>query len=400
MSTSPSRKRRKVAAGVSVPAEVAVSDGSGRPADEQVKEPPPAVPASASSAPTLPAAVWGRVLDYLLYDEVRQAILGNKFMANTVPNYVEVIYVRKPSNLDAVAARRFPNVTGVAIKCLTRWDDRETCILSPTTAKRAVPFLMSFSKLKGFFIGGIDKPDPEEPDYLFGYSPKHCVSPDDHEELMRDMMKSLCNAFASRALSQKICLNGLWGDYARTHLCRPARAIEGRPCTLCREICITFPPSYVRRLYRREDSRSDKLGDMSDICMAARDFIAALKARPDGEVFLRDEGKSMILDVIEYDFRVFDLDRKVAKEASLIQRLEEEGVNEPTEIVFYTDDSLSSFECIMENCDSKRLTKEEVMGHLAQGRHAIFDTSFDRLCNLGLPFDKSDFFIVNEKDVR
>ena len=139
---------------------------------------------------------------------------------------------------------------------------------------------------------------------------------------------------------------------------------------------------------------------MSDICMAARDFIAALKARPDGEVFLRDEGKSMILDVIEYDFRVFDLDRKVAKEASLIQRLEEEGVNEPTEIVFYTDDSLSSFECIMENCDSKRLTKEEVMGHLAQGRHAIFDTSFDRLCNLGLPFDKSDFFIVNEKDVR
>ena len=156
MSTSPSRKRRKVAAGVSVPAEVAVSDGSGRPADEQVKEPPPAVPASASSAPTLPAAVWGRVLDYLLYDEVRQAILGNKFMANTVPNYVEVIYDRKPSNLDAVAARRFPNVTGVAIKCLTRWDDRETCILSPTTAKRAVPFLMSFSKLKGFFIGGID----------------------------------------------------------------------------------------------------------------------------------------------------------------------------------------------------------------------------------------------------
>ena len=383
-----------------VPAELAVSDGSGRPADEQVKEPPPAVPASASSAPTLPAAVWGRVLDYLLYDEVRQAILGNKFMANTVPNYVEVIYVRKPSNLDAVAARRFPNVTGVAIKCLTRWDDRETCILSPTTAKRAVPFLMSFSKLKGFFIGGIDKPDPEEPDYLFGYSPKHCVSPDDHEELMRDMMKSLCNAFASRALSQKICLNGLWGDYARTHLCRPARAIEGRPCTLCREICNTFPPYFIRNMSRKEDTSGDVVGHMSDICMTSKDFIAALKARPDGEVFLRDEGKSMILDVIEYDFRVFDLDRKVAKEASLIQRLEEEGVNEPTEIVFYTDDSLSSFECIMENCDSKRLTKEEVMGHLAQGRHAIFDTSFDRLCNLGLPFDKSDFFIVNEKDVR
>ena len=397
MSASPSRKRRKVAAGVSVPAELAASDGSGRPADEQVKEPPP--PASVSAAPTLPAAVWGRVLDYLLYDEVRQAILANKFMANTVPSYVEAIWIRKPSNLDAVAARRFPNVKYVRIECLTRWDDKETCILSATTARRAVPFLIGFSKLKGFFIGG-NNPDPEVSG--FGYSPKHCVFPDDHEDLMRGMTRSLCNAFESRALSQQIRVLGFLGDYTRTHVCRPARAIEGRPCKLCKEICVTFPRSFVKRVYRKEDSRSDILRDMSDICMTSRDFVTALKARLDGEAFLRDEGKGMVRSIITDQLCFFDLDRENANDARIIHRLEEEGINEPTAIIWYDDDSFISLKCIFENgFDPKTLTKEEVMESIdIEGPRAIFDTTLDRLCNLGIPLDKSVFFIVDEEDVR
>ena len=404
MSTPPSRKRRKVAADAPVPAELAVSDAD-RPADGHVKEPPTAsasASASASAAPTLPAAVWGRVLDYLYFDEVRQAILVNKLMANTVPSYVAAMHIRKPSNLDVVAARRFPNATYVRIECLIRWDDKETCILSATTARRAVPFLTRFFKLEEGFIGGIDKLDPEEPGESFGYSPKHCVSPDDHDELMRDMTKSLCNAFESRALSQRIRLKGLWGDFTRTHLCRPARAIEGEPCTLCKEICVTFPRSYVRGVFRVEDTSSDRIGDMSDICMTSKDFIAALKARPGGEVFLRDEGKEMLLNIIEYDMRWFDLDRKVSKGARMIQRLEKEGVNVPTQIIHYSKDSLGSLKCIVDNgFDPTALTKEEVMGSMdIKGRRAIFDTSLDRLCNLCLPLDRSDFFIVDEKDVR
>ena len=407
MSTSPSRKRRKVAADASVPAELAVSD-AGRPADEHVKEPPTS---SASSATlSLPAAVWGGVLDYLYFDEVLQAILVNKFMANTVPNSVEELFIRKPSNLDAVAARRFPNVTYVRIDCLTRWDDKETCVLSATTAKRAVPFLTSFLKLKEFFIGSTDKLDPDEPHRMFGYFPEHCVSPDNHEELMRDMTKYFCSAFESRVLSQKIRVQGLWGDYARTHLCRPARAIEGRPCTLCREICITFPPYFIRNMSRKKDTSGDVVGHMSDICMTSKDFIAALKARPDGEAFLRVESKRMLLNIIKYDLCWSNLDRskpsldrKVPKEARMIQRLEEEGVNEPTKIFYYSDDSLSSLKCIVENgFDPKTLTKKMLMRRVNLiGRHAMFDTTLDALCNLGLPIDRNDFFIVDdEEDVR
>ena len=33
------------------------------------------------------------------------------------------------------------------------------------------------------------------------------------------------------------------------------------------------------------------------------DFVTALKARPGGEMFLRDEGELMLLNIIEYDMR-------------------------------------------------------------------------------------------------
>ena len=105
MITSPRRKRRKVATDISVPTEIAVSDAC-RPKDEQVKEPPIAtVSASAVNAPTLPSAVWGRVLEYIIYGEARQVILVNRPIENIVPSYVEAIHIRKPGNLDVVAAR-------------------------------------------------------------------------------------------------------------------------------------------------------------------------------------------------------------------------------------------------------------------------------------------------------
>ena len=108
MSTTQSRKRRKLAADISVSMEIAAS----RPKDEQIKEPPIAtVSASADNdGPTLPAAVSGRVLDCLINGEVCQVILPNILMSNIVPDYVEAIHIRKPGDSDVVAARRFLKV--------------------------------------------------------------------------------------------------------------------------------------------------------------------------------------------------------------------------------------------------------------------------------------------------
>jgi hypothetical protein len=218
------------------------------------------------------------------------------------------------------------------------------------------------------------------------------------------MTRSLCGAFASRALSQEVRVLGLAGDYARTHLCRPSRATEGgMPCTLCKEMCITFPPSYVRRLYRREDTRLDKLGDMSDICMTPRDFMAALRARPDGEAFLRNEGIFMLLHIIGNELRSFDLDRNDSMEGKTIQRLEEGKANDPTEIIFFSDSTFASLKFILENVIGPKtlLTKEDMYACMEiVCPRAIFKTTLDQLCNLGLPIDKSDFFIIDEYDVR
>ena len=403
MSSSPSRKRQKLGTDCAPASTLpAVLAGSNQSTNVQAKDPSTAATSSASDegTPTLPPAVWGHVLDYLLYGEVRQAILVNKAMANEASKYVQDIYITEPCQLDVVAARRFSNVDYVQIKCLVRWPDKETCELVEETTKRAVPFLTAFMNLKEFYLGGNDKPDPDSR-RTHGYSPQHCKHPITHKELMKDMMKSLCNAFRTRTLSQKVLVRGLMGDYGRTHACQPAEAVEGSPCPMCREILMTFPPSLIRALDRGTNTRDDSLGDMSSICMTPNDYATILKSRRFEENIFRDEGKNMILRILEWNVRETKLQPGDKHDDKIIERLKEKNVDPPTLIFSYDNDSIETIKSIAKNgFDPNMLTGSELHDccdymHVS-GRIAMIDDDLEELCELGIPFDRNKISTVSE----
>lgn len=107
MSTSTTTKKRKAADNLSDECR------AGGPAPAlRVDAKKPAAPADDDGL-HLPPPVWGHVLDYMPYQEVRSALLMCKMMANKAVKYVHTLNIMKVYQLDGPAARRFPNVEEV-----------------------------------------------------------------------------------------------------------------------------------------------------------------------------------------------------------------------------------------------------------------------------------------------
>mmetsp|Transcript_30107 Transcript_30107/g.88059 ORF Transcript_30107/g.88059 Transcript_30107/m.88059 type:complete len:222 (+) Transcript_30107:1205-1870(+) len=218
---------------------------------------------------------------------------------------------------------------------------------------------------------------------------------------MRDMIKSFCNAFRSRAFSQELRIQGFYEDYHRTHACQPEIAVEGRPCETCREILMTFPPRSIRMLNRRRSTLNDDLGDMSDICVTPNDYVSILKSRRFEENIFVGEGKEMILNLLEWYRRTFELKRGSFNDDRVIKRLEEEGVEAPTQVLHYDEDSLETISAVVKNgFDPKTLTKEEIYRCMKlSDRTAMLVDDLDQLCIMGLPCDSKDFSTVERVDL-
>ena len=71
-----------------------------------------------NSVPHLPAPIWGGILDFMPYSEVRTALLIGKHIAVEAVKYVTTVNVTKSSEMYIPAARRFPNVEKLKILCL------------------------------------------------------------------------------------------------------------------------------------------------------------------------------------------------------------------------------------------------------------------------------------------
>ena len=75
-------------------------------------------PSSPTTTPHIPPPAWGRVLDFMPYDEVRSALLVGKIIANEAVKYVRVLNFMKGCQLDGPSTRRFANVEEVNCLCL------------------------------------------------------------------------------------------------------------------------------------------------------------------------------------------------------------------------------------------------------------------------------------------
>ena len=207
-----------------------------------------------NEVPHLPAPVWGGILDFMPYGEVRSALLVGKHIAVEAIKYVKTINVLKPSEMHVRASRRFPNIEEVRILCLLQGsgefdeDGEEIYTLSQETAYSATPFLTCFPKLKEAFIGGWQKyrhEDDRIEKFLTEYD-DYCSRPNDHEEIFRGLVVCLGGAFKTGLLSQDVTIEGVNPfNWQTVRPCRSRHAHETDSCSWCRSICKQFPLTHV-----------------------------------------------------------------------------------------------------------------------------------------------------------
>ena len=204
--------------------------------DEETEETPP----------HLPAPVWGRVLDFMPYTEVRSALLVAKIIAVEAVQYVQTLNVMRGCELYVPAARRFGNVEEVNILCLLELtgevdddDGSDLFSMSLDVSNRAVPFLGSFAKLTRGLIGGLDSGGDRQI-YDHDY-----VKNNQGGDLYRSLLSAYVGAIKTGALSENIEFRGidLWSF--RDSSCRE----ESSNCQWCKDILSHFPLTWLLRFW-------------------------------------------------------------------------------------------------------------------------------------------------------
>ena len=192
----------------------------------------------------LPPPVWGHVLDYMTYQEVRSALLVCKVIAHEAVRCVHTLNILRDCELDVPSARRFSNVKHVNILCLIKENDeshrfRDQTIISYTTPITSVPFLQIFPRLSTIFIGGVINGEKELHD------PHSCVG-ERHVVLFRSLISSFIGAYKARLISQKVSIaNVLATDsiHSLKAMCDLEReeGYSGNECRWCRNVCKHIP---------------------------------------------------------------------------------------------------------------------------------------------------------------
>ena len=124
--------------------------------------------ANADASLHLPPPVWGHVLDFMPYGEVRSALLVGKLIAVEAVKYVQTLNIMKSSQMHVPSVRRFAKAQEVNILCLLEGSNRivdefEVFKISTDVMSRTLPFILSFEKLKSLFVGGrLQTHDDEE----------------------------------------------------------------------------------------------------------------------------------------------------------------------------------------------------------------------------------------------
>ena len=245
------------------------------------------------NVPHLPAPVWGSILDFMPYSEVRSALLVGKHIAVEAVKYVKTINVMNSRELNIAAARRFPNVDVLKILCLLEGTGEfnengdEQFTVSLETAHCTPSFLSAFPRLKEAFVGGRLAFDYGGPTFDNSYSPEECIGPEDHEEIIRGLVFTTAGAFKSGLLSQSLMIDGV--DSCTWALAKKCRRVAKKSCLHCWTLCRHFPFSQILR----------EGFDPSDYCFTESDFWSILGERPGGKQAVEDATEERLCKFIE-----------------------------------------------------------------------------------------------------
>ena len=228
--------------------------------------------ANADASLHLPPPVWGHVLDFMPYEEVRSALLVGKLIAVEAVKHVQTLNITSSSHMYIPAARRFANTEEVNVFCLVQgtgdidqYGD-ESIALSVETLESIPTFLTSFAKLKEAFLGGMALEQGQmNPTTYFD---SICTGPDNHEELFRNLAASIFAARKTGALGREVKVVGL--GLSIVNEVWPCS--QGEPCQRCRK--------FIQYLPVDDLLLATINADVEFFCLGKDDFWKLLLKRP------------------------------------------------------------------------------------------------------------------------
>ena len=278
-----------------------LSDDSGDPAAATAAE-------DVSAPAHLPAPVWGHVLDFMAYADVRSALLVGKHLAVEAANHVQTLNIMKEIEMYIPAARRFANAEVVNILCLLEGTgemeaDRESeeYTISRAAASRIPTFISSFSRLKTSFLGGalLEEGQPTN----VGYGGHRCVGPDNHREVFRSLIDSLFGAFKTGALRREVELPGLaWSLQDAWPCTKTSHDHDTNPCQRCQD-CVQYLPledSVYATMYKWP----------INLCLNADAIWRLLSERPGIEMGIKCFSERVLCSVVSKELTVEHLPQK------------------------------------------------------------------------------------------
>lgn len=255
-----------------------------------------AAPTSASPSP-LPSDLVATILEMAAtpIHTIMQMGISSKLVVREVLPKLRHLIIWRSRDLDVQTAIKWlspSKVAGIDVCSLISLANSSSISSQKynVEASHKIPFFLSqFPNLKRIYIGGTRRLP-----VLSMYEPFRCVLPEDHREFHNGLLWALCGAFRSRALSQKVIIDGLVysGIYCLWSQDRRGGGEnnddnERTRCTFCDAVLDHFPvPMIIRHTVR---SRGD-----SSLCFDERQIYERLMKRSQDLVW-----KALFDDTIE-----------------------------------------------------------------------------------------------------
>ena len=356
---------------------------------------PATASAKQASADEIPVSVWGHVMDYLPYTDVLKCLVVNRLLSFEAPSFVDELHIFKSCEVQLYplfrTRRRFENVSELNIFCLLdevpHSESRDkTQKLNLDTVDRLVPFLECFPKLKFCFCGGWDSKSFEE----VCFNMYECTGPEDHVDHYRQLLRQFSSAFEKGSLPRSLELASVLEATDSPMTC--GEVGTNNECSFCSRICCTFPLNCLLGLYREFDH----------LCVDNCTLMKRIRDR-------KWSRKCFEAASTEFCGTAIGLRRVAANQVSRKELVKRKALD-PNHIYFLSKVQLERIKFMVDlgidigtwGETPEDATKEHLLEKmkgifpLSHWGFALTKSTFDIMVQVGYPFEKADFVLVDE----
>jgi len=316
-----------------------------------------------------------------------------RFVATEVSKHVTVLHVMRSCELEVRSARRFPNVVKINIGCLLSQDDGDddsTQTINFTVVGKIAPFLSCFAKL--------EEADLFAHEHGTSYNASSCGGPNDHRDLYKALLISLCGAFETNSLSQSLKLPNVLG-FTKKYFCSTGMSVERGKCSLCRSLLLNMPLCMLVDTFGRHDEQ----GDFADFCLEEKEVQAIIRGRVWTQQCFQAASECIYVPGAEFDYLISCLIINIDEFSSNVQ----ESISslgpavDPKWIRYMSNRRLSRLEFLASIGCSRGLGDFPLIklldDNLPNGGYYLLKSTFDRLRKIGYTLDETKFVLIDEE---